>query len=63
MLSTYLEAHAKLVTPKVCAPWEIVPFDAILFVMVALMAIAAMLLLILYLRSIGERGGRWANLR
>jgi hypothetical protein len=43
------------VTPKVCAPWEIAPFDAFLFVMFALMAIAAMLLLIPYLRSIDER--------
>jgi hypothetical protein len=58
-----VEAHAKLLTPKVCAPWEIAPFDAFLFVMFALMAIAAMLLLIPYLRSIGERGGRWAILR
>jgi hypothetical protein len=27
-----------LLTPKVCASWEIVPFDAFLFVMFALMA-------------------------
>jgi hypothetical protein len=53
----------KLVTPKVAAPWEIAPFDALLFVVFALMAVAAMLLLIPYLRSIGERGGRRANLR
>jgi hypothetical protein len=51
------------VTPKVYAPWEIAPFDAFLFVMFALMTVAAMILVISYLLSIGERGGRWANLR
>jgi hypothetical protein len=58
-----LEAHTKLVTPKVAAPWEIAPFDAFLFVVFALMAEAAILLLIPYLRDIGERGGRRGSLR
>jgi hypothetical protein len=57
-----LEAHTKLVTPKVAATSEIAPFYVFLFVVFVLMAVAA-ILLIPYLRSIGERGGRRASLR
>jgi hypothetical protein len=39
------------------------PFDAFLFVLFALMAIGAFLLIVLYLRSIEEGGGRRANPR
>jgi hypothetical protein len=39
------------------------PFDAFLFVLFTLMAIGALPLLVTYLRSVQERGGRKANLR
>lgn len=42
---------------------EINPFDAFLFVLFALMAVGALPLLVTYLRSIQEGGGRKANLR
>lgn len=53
------------VTTALGAWWAgaINPFDAFLFVLFALMAIGALLLLVLYLRSVEEEGGRRANLR